>query len=115
MEIEPSEDSIDVLEVVEDSWEALDTKIARSKAGKLRRILQLFRKTSSESSLSPSNSGLHGHLEAFHELLEAPEVVQEPLETRGGRSEAKSIEKSLDRRPETSSNLKKTLQLLGKS
>ena len=47
MEIEPSEDTSDVLEVVEDSWEALDTKIDRSKAGKLvglKKILQLFEK-----------------------------------------------------------------------
>ena len=36
--VEVDIDSIDVLEVVEDSWEALDTKIDRSKAGKLRRI-----------------------------------------------------------------------------
>ena len=32
---EVEEDTPDVLEVVEDSWEALDTKIDRSKAGKL--------------------------------------------------------------------------------
>ena len=39
---EVEEDTPDVLEVVEDSWEALDTKIDRSKAGKLRRLKKNF-------------------------------------------------------------------------
>ena len=107
---EVEEDTPDVLEVVEDNWEALDTKIDRSKARKHRRLKKNFARRSNDLPTTTGKKNEQSHRSPVQERLHGCNGGQEKTpgdtwrsqKTIGGRSGGrrnaiggrKSIEKS---------------------